>query len=181
MEQSELSQYIKQQMASYAQRFHWEFKYNPEQCLFEIYMLVKTNLQADSRFKLMDVTGRVNNGQDVYLADRIAIYDPKLSFLDQAFYLRSFDVDFKEGMEKGLVDALLKYTQQVIHQARSDFDHFLHGSQQDNLEFSFNWSDENFNHLVQTMKDTGRYDYDRLSFKVKAHQDMTLIEKFQAE
>ncbi len=180
MESSEFFQYMNEKMDGYPNQEHWEVKFNPEQYTYEIYMVLQAEVDEDARFKVMDITGRVNNEQEVYLADRVVFYDSQLSYINEEYYLKSFEVDFQQGIEKGLVDCVLKYLQQLANKGRIELDDFLHSTSNHSIEFSLSWQDDNFKQLVKTARESGRYSEDRLSFKEKAHKEKNIIEKFQS-
>lgn len=178
METTEFYQYFHQKMEESQANFYWELSYDESQKVYECFFMLESDLPESSSYKLMDTTGRVNTSQKLLLADRVAFYDSGISFIDPGFYLKSFKIDEEKGVEKGFLQAFIKYLHQLVNDHRLDLDDFLAQERQVEEErFVFIWQDNRFNQTVDTLKDTGRYNFDRVTFEPLEKEEKSFIQK----
>lgn len=182
MEETEFYSYFCKRMKENHANFYWDISYNEEQEIYECFFMLESEIPGDASYKLMDSIGRVNTSERLLLADRVAFYDPQRSFIDPNFYLKAFKIDKEEGLEKGFIEAFIKYLHQLVHEHRVDLDHFL---KQDKIgadeRFIFTWQDDNFNQIIKTLKDTQRYDFEKITFDLKETKVKNFFQKLRNE
>lgn len=180
METTEFYKYFHQKMEESQANFYWELSYDENQRVYECFFMLESSLPEDASYKLMDVTGRVNTGRKLLLADRVAFYDSRTSFIDPDFYLKAFEIDEDKGVEKGFLEAFIKYLHQLVNDHRLDLDDFLEQDRQVGEErFVFAWQDENFEQTAATLKDTRRYDFNRVTFETIEKEEKNFIQKLR--
>ncbi|MDO5456767.1 MAG: DUF3013 family protein [Atopococcus tabaci] len=181
MEETEFSTYFCKMMEESQANFYWDLSYNEEQEIHECFFMLESEIPEDASYKLMDARGRVNTSEKLLLADRIAFYDLSSSYIDPGFYLKAFPVDKEEGIEKGFIEAFIKYLHQLVNGQRVALENFL---KQDNTQvpeeqFAFTWQDESFRQTIKTLKDTQRYDFDKITFDLTETKDKNILEKLK--
>lgn len=180
MENTEFYSYFYKMMKESQANFYWDITYNQEQGIYECFFMLESKIPGDASYKLMDSTGRVNTSERLLLADRVAFYDTQTSFIDQNFYLKTFEINKDEGVEKGFIEAFIKYLHQLVNEHRVDLDYFL---KQDKIvpeeRFTFTWQDDNFKQTIKTLKDTQRYDFKKITFDLKETEDKNFFQKIR--
>lgn len=75
--------------------------------------------------------------------------------MDLADYLVAIPFDSKKGIEKGLIDAVIKQLRIVMTEGQSDL---LDFATDPTIEtFELNWNEADFKGTLETYRETGRY------------------------
>lgn len=175
MKTRQLSEYIQQALTEMQPNFQWKVVQNSEQHIVEVFFTFKVDVDKD--VQVQDSEGKLNEPGVIQFEDAIAFYDPAISHASPQHYLQAFEMNFRIGIEKGYVDAILKQLNIVATQGSAQLRDF---AEDDTIgQFDLQWSERNFNGTLETMKATNRYD--RTYLKFADEKEESFIDKIKKE
>ena len=172
---TDLTRYVYQKMIEDAHSYQWRIVYDSHKRALEVYFVI--SLESDSKHFVQDINGQVNRNNLIQLEEIICIYDEMENRIVPNNYLYAVPFNREEGIEEGLVDALLKQLNIVIAGAASQIRDFLLDANEN--EFELQWNEVNFKNTIETLKDTGNYARNRLTFEEQDKQ--SLVEQFKED
>ncbi|MDN6196252.1 MAG: DUF3013 family protein [Atopostipes suicloacalis] len=155
--------------------YQWRLVSDSHKGAIELYLAIKVQINPNEF--VQDFTGQVNAKGELYFEELVCFYDEKDNKVVQSNYLKAIPVDPARGIEMGYVDAFLKQLNIRISTAKSQIKKFLEDKEQ--KEFSLTWSEENMGNTVKTMRETGHYSSEELTFSRK--EEKSLIDEFRGE
>ena len=166
-----LIDYIDDELKKLLPNFKWRLVKDSKKKMIELY--VTFHVETENDIQVQDALGQNNEPGIVQFEDVLCFYDPAYSHVKPQNYLTAISFDSHVGLEKGYVDAVLRQINLTTKQGMVDLREFL----EDDFagEFKLNWNEKNTYSLIQTMKDTGRYDDTKL--KMILEDDQSFFEK----
>lgn len=153
-----ITDYIKEQLYLNQSDFQWKIIQNSKKHVLELYITFRVDV--DQPVHIEDQFGAKNHPDYIQFEDAIVFYDPKQSVTTTQHYLHAIPVSISEGVEKGLVDACLKQLTLTINAGRNQLREFL--SDPPAMHFELKWNEVNFLESIRLLKETGRYDEEKL-------------------
>ncbi|MEG0497529.1 MAG: DUF3013 family protein [Carnobacterium sp.] len=140
--------------------FDWSIEWKKRQHVIE----VTFTLYAETAPELIiqDVEGTVNTENIIQFEDAVCFYSTEKSKIILDDYLVTFPFDFKKGIEKGYIDAFVKMLRIVATEGQSDLLDFATDSTIETFEME--WNQANFEQTIQTLKDTNRYNMEKIEY-----------------
>ena len=140
--------------------FDWSIEWKKRQHVIE----VTFTLYAETAPELViqDVEGTVNTENIIQFEDAVCFYSTEKSKIILDDYLVTFPFDFKKGIEKGYIDAFVKMLRIVATEGQSDLLDFATDSTIETFEME--WNQANFEQTIQTLKDTNRYNMEKIEY-----------------
>lgn len=173
--ETDLTNYIYEKMLADAQNYQWRVVFDSHKHALEIYFVLAVEIE-DERY-VQDMIGNVNRSGDLQFEEVICFYDETIQRILPENYLYALPFDLEVGIEQIKVDAFLKQLNIQISNAQSRLRAFvLDDSQQ---EFEMTWNEQNMENTLETMRETGRYSDERLTF-LKEKND-SFIDQFKEE
>lgn len=153
-----ISNYIDAELKNVLPNFKWRLIKDSKKKLIELY--ISFHVDTDETVQVQDSMGQNNEPGSVQFEDIICFYDPAYSHVKPQNYLAAIAFDSRSGIEKGYVDAILRQINLTTKQGMIDLREFL--SDDFAGEFKLKWNENNLKSLMQTMKDTNRYEEEKL-------------------
>lgn len=153
-----ISNYIDKELKNVLPNFKWRLIKNTKKKMIELY--ISFYVETKEEVQVQDSLGQNNEPGGVQFEDIICFYDPAYSHVKPQNYLAAIAFDSHTGLEKGFVDAILRQINLTTKQGMVDLKEFLSNDLAG--EFELNWNDNHLNSLIQTMKDTNRYEDEKL-------------------
>lgn len=176
MKTTHLAQYVDQYLAEFQPNFQWKVVQNNEQHIMELFFTFKVNVEKD--IQVQDEEGKLNDPGVIQFEDVICFYDPAVSHVSPQHYMKSFEMNYRTGIEKGFVDAVLKHLNIVATQGSAELRDF---AADDTMgQFRLQWDERNFEGTLETLKATNRYDRTHLQFTQK-EEEKSFIDKIKKE
>lgn len=167
-----LVEYIAENLRELHPFFQWKSVENQSKNIVEVYITFREKVNEETQ--VQDIIGQNNTRGYIQFEDVICFYDPKISHIRPENYLKSFPFDYNQGIEKGFVEAVLK---QLHIEATNGHGRLKEFVEDDTIsEFSMEWSDENFEMTLQTLRDTKRYSDEKLHIELTSQE--SIIEQF---
>lgn len=161
MAQESVLDYLGEALEESDFEFDWKLEWDKKQHAIEVYFSIFAE-KNEENIVIEDIEGTTAQGDIIQFEDAICLFDPKKSKIQMDNYLKAFPVDFKIGIEKGYIDALLKTLRIVVTEGQSDLLDFATDPTIE--EFELNWNDTNFDGTIKTLKDINRYNEEKLSY-----------------
>ncbi|PRY84138.1 DUF3013 family protein [Alkalibacterium olivapovliticus] len=170
-----ISNYIDSELKTVLPNFKWRMIKNSKKKLIELYISIYVETNED--IQVQDTLGQNNEPGSVQFEDVICLYDPAYSHVKPQNYLAAIPFDSHVGLEKGYVDALLRQINLTTKQGMVDLKEFL----EDDFagQFKLNWNENNLNSLIKTLKDTNRYENEKL--KMVLEDEHSFFEKLKED
>ncbi|MCC5894816.1 MAG: DUF3013 family protein [Alkalibacterium sp.] len=170
-----ISNYIDSELKEVLPNFKWRLIKNSKKKLIELY--ISFNVETGEDIQVQDTLGQNNEPGNVQFEDVICLYDPAYSHVSPQNYLAAIAFDSNIGIEKGYLDAILRQINLTTKQGMVELREFL--SDDFAGEFKLNWNENNLNSLIKTMKDTNRYEDERL--KMVLDDEHSFFEKLKED
>lgn len=168
MEAEGFTTYTQKTIAAEQTALNCQLTYSGTQRIYLLSFDLKL-LDKQLPYRLKDGKGHYGKAQSSVFRDSLCFYDPSYSFLEKADYLWCFAVNFEQGIEKGMVDAILKQVKLLAVEGEKRLAEFL---QDDTVaEFSLAWPERSFYNTVKTLQTTGHYKKDVLHFDEEMKTD----------
>lgn len=161
MAQETLIDYLGEALEESDFEFDWKLEWNKKQHAIEVYFSIFAE-QKEDNIIIEDIEGTAAQNEIIQFEDAICFFDPKKSKIQMDNYLKAFPFDFKMGIEKGYIEAILKTLRIVVTEGQSDLLDFA--SDPTIEEFELNWNDTNFDGTIKTLKDINRYSEEKLLY-----------------
>ncbi|WP_208559653.1 DUF3013 family protein [Marinilactibacillus kalidii] len=155
---SDLATYIDDELKLIYPVFQWKVVKNTKKRLIEVY--VTFNVEVDDSLQVQDITGKSNMPGMIQFEDVVCFYDPAYSHVKPQNYLEAVIMDSHRGIEKGFVDAFIKYLNIVVETGITDLESFA--TDDVTGEFKLIWNTHDFEGSIQTMKSIQRYNEEKL-------------------
>lgn len=166
-----LSTYIDSELKELSPNFNWKIIKDSKKNLIELYITFR--VETRDEIQVQDTIGNNNDPGYVQFEDVICFYDPAYSHLKPQNYLAAISFDSHAGIDKGFVDVLIRQINLVTKQGMVQLREFLLDDYAG--EFELNWSERQLNSLLKTMKDTKRYDEEKIQMILEDEE--SLVEK----
>lgn len=140
--------------------FDWSIEWKKRQHIIEVTFTLYA--ETTPELVIQDVEGTVNTENIIQFEDAVCFYNPEKSKIIVDDYLAAFPFDLKKGIEKGFIDALVKMLRIVATEGQSDLLDFATDSTIETFEME--WNQANFEQTIQTLKDTSRYDTEKVEY-----------------
>ncbi|GAB2484736.1 hypothetical protein GCM10008929_06920 [Alkalibacterium psychrotolerans] len=170
-----LSNYIDSELKDVLPNFKWRLVKNSKKKLIELY--ITFGVETDEKIQVQDSLGQNNEPGKVQFEDVICFYDPAYSHVKPQNYLTATAFDSNTGIEKGFVDVILRQLNLTTKQGMVELREFLLDDYAG--EYKLVWNENNVDTLVKTMKDTGRYDEEKLMMDFD--EDLSFFEKIKKD
>lgn len=170
----ELSTYIYNKMLEEPRNYQWRIVDDSHKQAIELYLAI--NIKIDSNKFVQDVTGQINNKDELYFEEVVCFYNQEKNKIVKNNYLKAIPVDSVRGIEQGYIDAFLRQLNIRISTARTELKNFFKNRQQ--KEFVITWNEENMENTAQTMRETNNYSRERLQF---SNEEKSLVDKFKGD
>lgn len=170
-----ISNYIDTELKTVLPNFQWRMIKNSKKKLIELY--ISFYVETSEEIQVQDMLGQNNEPGSVQFEDVICIYDPAYAHVKPQNYLAAIAFDSQTGLEKGYLDALLRQINLTTKQGMVELREFL--SNDFAGEFKLTWNENNLNSLIKTMKDTNRYEEEKLNLNLD--DDHSFFEKLQED
>lgn len=171
----DLTKYVYEKMLDEARNYQWRMVYDSHKQALEIYFVV--SLETENAKHVQDVNGNVNRSELLQFEDVACFYNEKENKIVPNNYLYAVPFDLELGLEKGTVDAYLKQQHTLISGVRSQLREFLLDDRQ--KEFSIKWNEVYITDTINTMRNTNRYEMDKLFFT--SEKEQSLVDQFKEE
>lgn len=172
---NDLSGYIDNQLREMLPNFNWKLVKESKKNLIELY--ITFHVESDESVQVQDILGKNNNPGIIQFEDVLCFYDPAYAHVKPQNYLASFSMDSHTGIEKGYVDAILRQLNYTTKKGKVELTEFLENNFTDS--FNLTWEKNNLEHMIQTMKDTGRYSEEKLAMALE--DEKSFLEKLKKD
>jgi len=173
--ETDLTTYIYEKMKREAKNYQWRLVLDSYKRTLEIYFVIAIETEDDQQ--VQDINGQVNRNNLLQFEEVICFYDENNPKIKPDNYLYAHPLDANTGIEKGEVNAVLKHLNLLIAQARTQLKEFLLDDNQE--EFSLSWNKESVQNTIKTMRETGRYANEPLTFLQE--EEESIVDKFKEE
>ena len=160
MAKQDMIDYLDETMSEADLEFDWSIEWKKRQHVIEVTFTIYA--QTDSGLVIQDVEGTVNTENMIQFEDVICFYSSEKSKIIVDDYLAAIPFDFKLGIEKGMIDAFVKLLRIVVTEGQSDLLDFATDSAIETFEME--WNQVNFQQTIQTLKETNRYNTERVLY-----------------
>lgn len=133
----------------------WRIEWFKQKHMIEIVVMLP--VQLDDESKLTDRYGTVNVQPKFVFEDAILLYDTHLAEIKNDNYIAALEFDEPDGLYGGTIQALCKNLRITVGQAIPQLRDFF--EDEDISRFEMVWNDDNFQATMNTLKDTGRFDF----------------------
>lgn len=171
----ELGEYIYEKLLKEAKHYQWKMIMDSSKNALEIYFTV--SLDIDKTHYVQDGNATVNESGQLNFEEIICFYDIKNSKIVPNNYLVAIPLDPETGIEQGYVDAVLKQLNIIASNTIGELRKFLIDDTR--KEFSLTWNEENMRNTVETIRKTGRYSSNTLTF-LNEEED-SLVDKIKGD
>ncbi|WP_179128529.1 DUF3013 family protein [Marinilactibacillus piezotolerans] len=158
----DLASYLDDELKAIYPSFQWKVKKDTKKRLVEVY--VTFNVKVSESLQVQDVIGQSNRPGSIQFEDVICFYDPAYAHVKPQSYLTAISVNSHTGVEKGLIEAVLKQLTIVVEQGMSDLEKFA--TDDVTGEFRLIWSDHHLESTIQTLKTLDRYNDEKVQLKL---------------
>lgn len=172
---SDLSVYIDDELKKMLPNFKWKIVKESKKKLIELYLTF--HVETDEANQVQDIVGRNNEPGLVQFEEVICFYDPAYAHVKPQNYLASFAMDSHTGIEKGYVDAILRKLNYTTKKGKLDLAEFLNDDFAES--FSLSWNESNLQNSIKTLKQTGRYNEEKVSMQLDEEQ--SFLEKLKED
>ncbi|MCA9766212.1 MAG: DUF3013 family protein [Carnobacterium sp.] len=160
MTKQDMIDYLDSKMSEANLDFDWSIEWKKRQHAIEVSFTIYA--QTDSNLVIQDIEGTVNTENIIQFEDTICFYNPEKSKIILEDYLATIPFDFKQGIEKGSIDAFVKILRIIVTEGQSDL---LDFSTDPSIEtFEMEWNQANFEQTIQTLKETNRYNTEKVLY-----------------
>lgn len=173
--ETDLTHYIYEKMLDHAKNYQWRIVADSHKNALELYFVI--SLENETSQYVQDINGQVNEKSLIQFEDVICLYDESSNRIEPKNYLYALPFNVDDGIDEGLVDALLKQLNILVAGAKSQIREFLLDASQD--EFTLEWHNVNFKNTIETLKDTNNYSMNRLTFEKQDNK--SLVDQFKEE
>ncbi|MGB3160155.1 MAG: DUF3013 family protein [Carnobacterium sp.] len=160
MTKQDMIDYLDSSMSEANLEFDWSIEWKKRLNVIEVTFTIYA--ETEPELVIQDVEGTVNTENIIQFEDAICFYDPEKSKIILDDYLAVFPFDLKKGIEKGYIDAFIKMLRIVVTEGQSDLLDFATDSTIETFEIE--WNQANFNHTIQTFKETNRYNMEKVQY-----------------
>lgn len=160
MAKQDMIDYLDEALSEANLEFDWSIEWKKRQHVIEITFTIYA--QTDSGLVIEDVEGTLNAENMIQFEDAICFYSFEKSKIILDDYLAAIPFDFKQGIEKGTIDAFVKMLRIVVTEGQSDLLDFATDSAIETFEME--WNQVNFHQTIQTLKETNRYNTERVLY-----------------
>lgn len=171
----DLSAYIDKELGRMMPNFNWKIVKDSRKNLVELYLTF--HVETEESIQVQDVLGKNNEPGLVQFEDVLCFYDPAYAHVKPQNYLASFSMDSHNGIEKGFVDAILRQLNYTTKKGKVELTEFLRDNVADSFRLS--WEKSNLDNMIQTSKDTGRYNVEKLQMALD--EEESFIEKLKKD
>ncbi|EXJ24118.1 hypothetical protein ADIAL_0249 [Alkalibacterium sp. AK22] len=154
MSKENITGFIDSELKDLLPNFKWRLVRDSRKKLVELYFTF--HVKTEKEIQVQDMLGQNNEPGIVQFEDIICFYDPAVSHVKPQNYLKAFSFDSHVGLEKGFLEAVLRQLNLITKQGMVELRDFL--SDDFAGEYYLKWQDQQMEGLIQTLKDTGRYD-----------------------
>lgn len=155
---NDLSEYMDNELKEMLTNFSWKIVKDTQKKLVELY--VTFHVETEESVQVQDTLGRNNEPGLVQFEDILCFYDPAYAHVKPQNYLASFSMDSHNGIEKGFVDAVLRQLNYITKKGEIELTEFLLDNQADS--FSLTWDKSNLENMIKTLKETRRYNEEKV-------------------
>ncbi len=160
MTKKDMIDYLDNTLSEANLEFDWSIEWKKRQHIIEVTFTLYA--ETTPELVIQDVEGTVNTENIIQFEDAVCFYNPEKSKIIVDDYLAAFPFDLKKGIEKGFIDALVKMLRIVATEGQSDLLDFATDSTIETFEME--WNQANFEQTIQTLKDTSRYDTEKVEY-----------------
>ena len=160
MTKKDMIDYLDNTLSEANLEFDWSIEWKKRQHVIEVTFTLYA--ETTPELVIQDVEGTVNTENIIQFEDAVCFYNPEKSKIIVDDYLAAFPFDLKKGIEKGFIDALVKMLRIVATEGQSDLLDFATDSTIETFEME--WNQANFEQTIQTLKDTSRYDTEKVEY-----------------
>lgn len=168
----DLAAYIAEQLKDKNPFYQWKVRVDGQKNIVEL--LVVITEKVDSGVQVQDIVGQNNDSGLIRFENMLCFYDPNISHVEPKTYLTAIAFDQKVGLDKGIVDGVIKQLELVLSSGRRNLHSFLEDPTQD--EFSLTWDQDSFEQNLVTSKNIGRYNTEKL--KIKLEEQPSIVDQF---
>ena len=168
---NDLSGYIDRELGEMLPNFKWKIIKNSKKKIIEIFLTF--HVETSESAQVQDMIGKNNEPGLVQFEDVICFYDPAYAHVKPQNYLASFSMDSYAGIEKGFVDAVLRYLNYTTKKGKVELVEFLENEFADT--YTLTWKDSNLQNMIDTLKETGRYNEEKVPMEL--NDDKSFLEK----
>ncbi|SFH67707.1 DUF3013 family protein [Pisciglobus halotolerans] len=140
--------------------FEWHVNWQQRQHLIEVAVVLYA--EAHGELVTSDVDGTVNEPHLIQFEDSICFYDPHKSKILPDDYLKTIPFDSKAGIEKGLLDAVIKVLRITAQEGQSNLIEFVKDPAIETFELV--WNETNLENTINTLKSIDRYNKQRVPY-----------------
>lgn len=133
----------------------WRIEWFKQKHMIEIAVMLPVHIPDD--LSLTDRYGVSNIGETFVFEDTVLLYDVHLAEIRNDNYISTIEFDEPDGMYGGTIQAICKTLRLTVGQAIPQLEEFV--QEESVSRFEMVWNDENFQATMNTLKDTGRFDY----------------------
>lgn len=163
-----LTDYIDAELKDVLPNFKWKLIKDTKKNLIELYITFRVDTDED--IQVQDTLGQNNDPGYVQFEDVVCFYDPAYSHVKPQNYLTAIAFDEHVGIEKGYVDAFLRQLNLATKQGMIDLKEFLLDDYAG--EFELKWNERNLEGFIKTMKDTNRYNEEKLTMMLDDEESL---------
>ena len=156
----ELGEYIHEKLIEEAKHYQWKIIMDSSKIALEIYFTV--SLDIDENHYVQDGNATINDSGKLIFEEVLCFYDEMNSKIAPSNYLIAIPLNPAVGIEQGYVDAVMKQLNIIASSAIGDLRKFL--ADDTRKEFSLIWNEQNMENTVETIRKTGRYSSNILTF-----------------
>lgn len=161
--------YIREQLNTKKFPFQWKIVINSKKKVIELFVTFRIEVGEDVH--LEDAMGVKNSSNYIQFEDALVFFDPLESIVSTERYLYGVPISINDGAERGLIDVVIKQLTLSVNGGRNQLREFLDDDKRQS--FSLQWNEKNFIESIELLKDTNRYQTDRLTVDFDYKKSLT--------